>query len=87
MTGKWSNLPDQKGGSFTVSGYLALVLLALGLIEAGEIYYLATHRTVQLELSAIKMSEVDSDYYVTHAWPSPNISCCDAFNTICFTRI
>jgi hypothetical protein len=87
MTGKWSNLPNQKGGAFTVNGYLALVLLALGLIEAAEVYYLATHRTIVFMVpKSVPQAPRKSGSYETHIFPEGR-DVCSAFDNICWTRI
>jgi hypothetical protein len=88
-------MDKQRGGAFTVSGYIALALVALAIVEAALIRHLYTHRVIQMhvhvadvELPGMQIhGDPNRDYYVTHAFPNKNVSCCDAFNTICYTKI
>jgi hypothetical protein len=41
-------MEKQRGGSFTVSGYIALALLALATVEAVYVTHLLRHRVIQI---------------------------------------
>lgn len=90
---------QQRGGSFTVSGYLALTLLALCAAEAATISYLFRHRAIQINMSDIPFPgqihsvdlpdtvvTPDSDMYVTHTFPERR-GVCTFTNTICHIKI
>ena len=80
----------QRGGAFRVSGYIALALLALAVLEAAEIRHLFKHRNIEINTShmhlpATRVSK-DDDYGVIHAFPEGR-EVCGAFNTICWQRL
>ena len=86
-------MDKQRGGSFTVAGWLAMTLLALCALEAVAIRYLITHRVVQLQvhvadrgLPAMEIRPPKDDSYVTHVFPK-NRETCESYDTICYTRI
>lgn len=79
----------QRGGGFTVSGYVALALLALCVSEAAFIRHLYAHRVVHIDMmSPVSTVEapVSDDSYVTHTFP-PRRVVCSGFNTICYISI
>ena len=41
-------MSNQRGGSFTVSGYIALALLALAGVEASYVVHLLRHRAIEI---------------------------------------
>jgi hypothetical protein len=47
-------MDSQRGGSFTVSGYIALALLALVVLEAAEIRHLFKHRVIEIHMSVFR---------------------------------
>lgn len=86
---------QQRGGSFTVSGYLALTLLALCAAEAATISYLFRHRAIQINMNENQRTQLtlpdtvvtpDSDMYVTHTFPERR-GVCTFTNTICHIKI
>lgn len=84
-------MDKQRGGSFTVSGWLAILLLAICALEAVSIRHLLAHRQMVIQMSglpALKISPPadDDDEYVTHAFPE-NREVCSGFDTICWIRI
>jgi hypothetical protein len=83
--GRWYNLPKQKqrGGTVTLSQWLALLLLALCVGEAATINYLYQHRTVRFVVGTNKPV---SDDYTMHAFPADR-TVCTYTNTICWIRI
>jgi hypothetical protein len=83
----------QHGGAFRVSGYIALALLALAVLEAAEIRHLFKHRNIEIALPATqihapssKTANQDDDYGVIHAFPE-GLEVCSGFNTICWQRL
>lgn len=80
----------QRGGAFRVSGYIALALLALAVLEAAEIRHLFQHRNIEINTSPMHLPATrvskDDDYGVIHAFPEGR-EVCDAFNTICWQRL
>jgi len=82
-------MDKQRGGGFTVSGYLALILLALAATEAALIGHLYRHRAIEIHMpvgTTVHGGSSDDKYRI-HAWPTNDRSCCDAFNTICYSNI
>lgn len=78
---------NQRGGTFTVSGWLALTLLALCAIEGVAIRHLLHHRAIEIHATSLgsRITPKD-DEYVTHCFPD-DCEVCDAFNNICSIRI
>ena len=82
-------MDKQRGGGFTVSGYLALILLALAATEAALIGHLYRNRTIEVHLpvgTTVHGGSSDDKYRI-HAWPTDDRSCCDVADTICYTNI
>ena len=93
-------MDKQRGGAFTVSGYIALALVALAILEAGMIRHLYSHRVMSITPNCpaadmdlpplvIKGHPPDvwqDDAYKTHAFPEKS-NVCTRFDTICWIRI
>ena len=47
-------MDSQRGGSFTVSGYIALALLAICIFEAQYIRHLLKHRNIEIHMSMFR---------------------------------
>lgn len=79
----------QRGGSFTVSGWIALLAVAClagsGVIGFLERQPLTLQCAATLQLSTTRIY-ASSDYYHIQSWPTRRNSC-DVANTICYTRI
>lgn len=81
----------QRGGSFTVSGWVAL--LALAALAAVALYVMHNRHISPrcilydtFHTSTETSHTSSSDYYETHTFP-PGMPSCDVANTICYTRI
>jgi hypothetical protein len=85
-------MDKQSGGSFTVSGWLALTMLAVLAAVSMYTVHLLHHRAIEIKLSSATMQlgptviRPTDDNYVTHAWPEGR-EVCTSFDTICYTRI
>jgi hypothetical protein len=85
-------MDKQRGGAFRVSGYIALALLALAVLEAAEIRHLLKHRNIEIYMKqvqeAIQFYSTDpaDDYGVVHTFP-PKRQVCTYNDTICYNRI
>jgi hypothetical protein len=81
---------NQRGGAFRVSGFIALALLALAVVEAMEIRHLFKHRNIEIHTSSVQLPPTEifpaDDYGVIHPFPEGR-EVCSGFNTICWTRI
>jgi hypothetical protein len=73
-------MDKQRGGSFTVNGWLALLLLATAVAAGATSYYLGKHRAIIIQLT----HPVQHNGY--HAFPEGR-QVCSGFNTICWIRI
>jgi len=76
-------MKTQRGGAFRVSGYIALALLALAVLEAVQIRYLFAHRKIKISLPAT-LVRPNTDYGVVHIFP-PTRTVCTFADTICST--
>lgn len=82
----------QRGGSFTVNGWLALLLLAAGLASAATNIYRARHKCIEIVLptqmlpTLVVTPEPAEEFGTVHAFP-PGREVCDSFDTICWTKI
>lgn len=83
----------QRGGSFTVSGWLALFLLtALAAVAAHDIYLLR-HRQIVINFRAQQVQTLSptrvhgDDSYETHVFPPTGGEVCTFANNICWIRI
>jgi hypothetical protein len=81
-------MDKQRGGSFTVSGWLALALLAAGAASAATNLYLARHRTIEVSFPSepTEVHPPKDDLYEMHAFPDGQ-EVCDSFDTICWIKI
>ena len=75
-------MKTQRGGAFRVSGYIALALLALAVLEAVQIQYLLRHRKIEISLPVTTIRR--NDYGVVHIFP-PTRTVCTFADTICST--
>lgn len=95
--GKWHNLrpPEkQRGGSFTINGWLGLLLLALCAAQGYAINRLLDqNQHLKLQLMYHQMMTADkptgdADVYTTHCFPQDENDCvCGSVGFICYTRI
>lgn len=84
-------MDKQRGGSFTVSGWLALTLLATLAAVSMYTIHLLHHRTIEIKLGQVlqlgpTVIRPKDDNYVTHTFPD-GVAVCTFANTICYTRI
>lgn len=82
----------ERGGSFTVSGWLALTLLAMFAAVSLYTIHLLHHRTIEIKMSegvhlGPTVVRPTDDYYVIHSFPTDYRANCDGFDTICYSRI
>lgn len=68
----------QGGGGFTVSGWLAILLLATAIAAGTRSCYLSQHRTINIGMPTVE--------YEYHTFPEGR-GVCDGFNTICWISI
>lgn len=91
---KSSRFPNsERGGGFTVSGYLALALLALCAAETAYAVHLLRHRNIVINFGGnghtprLPPTRIHgSDEYRTHTFPEGR-AICSGFDTICYIRI
>jgi hypothetical protein len=88
-------MDTQRGGAFTVSGWVALALLAVTVTAASTSYWLGTHRTLRISCPAtlhlrptvLRASpRWGEDSYKTHIFPADE-RVCTAFGNECWIRI
>jgi hypothetical protein len=90
----------QRGGGFTVNGYLAMLLLAVAVASGAFNWYQHKHRTIEINVALPAMKIVghtsritdwDEDSYKTHVFPADTAEAnkvCGAFNVVqCWIRI
>jgi hypothetical protein len=92
-------LNTQRGGAFTVSGWIAMALLSLAVAEGVYIRHLQdtlrqrflhnffhVGTPLQLPTTEIHGPSPKDDEFSFHAFPETR-EVCDGFNTICWIRI
>jgi hypothetical protein len=72
-------MDKQRGGAFTVNGWLALTLLALLAVTGLYAAHLLRHRQIVINFD-------HTSKYGVHTFPA-NRGACDGFNTICWTTV